>query len=274
MSTPTLPARPPCAFAPLHAETHRSPLLAAATYDDRGFIHSFHAGSAVDGPGMRFVLWMNGCVLRCLYCHNPDTWKMKHGRPVTLDFVMHEVGKYARFLKATQGGVTISGGEPLVQAPFVARIFRACKALGLHTALDTNGFLSDRLTDDDFDAVDLVLLDIKSFDPATHLRATGQPVAPVLATARRLAALGQPAWIRFVLVPGLTDAPANVDGLAAFVATLPNVERVEVLPFHQMGRAKWEQLGRPYALADTPPPSPELVARVVDQFRAYGLPVR
>jgi pyruvate formate lyase activating enzyme len=159
-------------------------------------------------------------------------------------------------MEATGGGVTISGGEPLVQAPFVARVLRACKAIGLHTTLDTNGLLGDRLSDEELADVDLVLLDIKSFDPETHRRVTRCDVGPVLDFARRLAGLGKRVWLRFVLVPGLTDDPANVEGLAAFAASLGNVERVDVLPFHQMGRDKWARLGVPYPLHDTPPQAP------------------
>lgn len=238
-----------------------------------GWVHSFQTGSAVDGPGLRFVLWTTGCLMRCLYCHNPDTWHLKHGRPVTLDEMMAEIKKYERFLKIVGGGVTVSGGEPLVQAPFVTRLLRACKERGLHTVLDTNGYLGDRISDEALTDVDLVLLDIKSFDPATHARVTGIEVDGVLRFARRLSDLRKPAWLRFVLVPGLTDAPHNVDGLARFVASLDNIERVEVLPFHQLGREKWSRLARPYPLADTAPPDQALIARVEAQFEAYGLPV-
>lgn len=241
---------------------------------EAGYVHSFQTGSAVDGPGLRFVLWTSGCLMRCLYCHNPDTWDLKHGRPLTLDAMMAEIAKYERVLKITGGGVTLSGGEPLVQAPFVMRLLRACKERGLHTVLDTNGYLGDRISDDGLNDVDLVLLDIKSFDAATHQHVTGMGVDAVLRFARRLSDAGKPAWIRFVLVPGLTDAPDNVDRLAGFVATLGNVERVEVLPFHQMGADKWSLLGRPYPLADTAPPDPALIARVESQFAAHGLPVR
>ncbi len=244
-----------------------------ATTGEVGYLHSFHAGSVVDGPGMRLVFWTTGCPLRCRYCHNPDTWRLRHGRQVTVGEVTAEVDRYAGLLRATRGGVTVSGGEPLVQAPFVLRVLRACHARGLHTALDTNGYLDERLSDADLKDIDLVLLDIKSWDPATHLHVTERPVAPVLRFARRLSDLGRPAWIRFVLVPGLTDDPANIDGLARFVATLGNVERVEVLPFHQMGRAKWEALGRSYTLGDIAPPAAASVRQAAEQFRAYGLPV-
>lgn len=261
----------PCAFATERCKLKRSKLVKPALRDDRGFLHSMQTGSVVDGPGMRTVIWTTGCLLRCLYCHNPDTWHMKDGKPVTIDDVMSEVGKYEKFMAITNGGVTISGGEPMVQAPFVARILRECRKLGIHTALDTNGFLTERFSDEDFESVDLVLLDIKSWLDETHLRATGRPVKPVLDFARRLERLGQPTWIRLVLVPGLTDGVENVDGLARFVSSLSNVERVEVLPFHQMGARKWEALEKPYPLKNTMPPSPELIERVLRQFRDHGV---
>ena len=267
------PIRPPCAFTTLRGTPQRSWQVQEKTQSERGFLHSIHTGSVVDGPGMRTVIWTTGCLLRCQYCHNPDTWHMKDGKPTNVDELMEEIRKYERFMKVTKGGVTISGGEPLVQAPFVMRIMRECKKLGIHTVLDTNGFLTDRLSDDDLDDIDLVLLDIKSWIPETHLLATGQPVDPPIRFARRLDALGKPAWIRFVLVPGLTDDPANVDGLAAFVATLSNVERVEILPFHQMGASKWDKLGREYPLKDRRAATEDDVVMAADIFRAHGIEI-
>lgn len=242
-------------------------------HDPAGYIHSLTTASAYDGPGLRTVVWTTGCQLRCQYCHNPDTWHLKGGQRVTAAELVAQVARYGPFMRATGGGVTISGGEPLVQAPFVMRVLRGCKELGLHTALDTNGALGERLGDDDLRAIDLVLLDIKSWDPATHRAVTGAEVGPVLRFARRLAELGRPAWVRFVLVPGLTDAPANIAGLAAFVAGLPNVERVEVLPFHQLGRQKWAALGLDYPLRAAPPAGAAEVARAAAILRAHGLPV-
>jgi pyruvate formate lyase activating enzyme len=239
--------------------------------DTIGSIHSYTTGSAYDGPGLRTVVWTSGCQLRCRYCHNPDTWHLKGGRVVTAEEVVAEVSRHTSFLRLTGGGVTISGGEPLVQAPFVVSVLRGCKERSLHTALDTNGFLGDRLSDKELALADLVLLDLKSWDPATHLEATGVEVGPILAFARRLAELGRRAWVRFVLVPGLTDDVANIAGLADFVAELPNVERVEVLPFHQLGRTKWERLGLDYSLAATPAASPEATRRAVAIFKARGL---
>ncbi|WP_215796346.1 pyruvate formate-lyase-activating protein [Paludibacterium paludis] len=249
-----------------HAETVHSP--------STGFLHSVESGAAVDGPGVRFVYFMSGCQFRCLYCHNPDTWKLHDGREVSLDAALAEVAPYARFLKFA-GGVTVSGGEPLMQADFVGALLGEIKArFGLHTALDTQGFLHEEVDDAWFEAVDLVLLDIKHSDPAVYRRLTGQDLAPTLAFARRLARLGKPMWIRYVLVPGLTDADADIAALADFVAGLgPVVERVEVLPFHQLGKDKWAKLGKVYELGDTPVPTPEAVARARALFADRGLAV-
>jgi pyruvate formate lyase activating enzyme len=171
------------------------------------------------------------------------------------------------------GGLTLSGGEPMVQKAFVTQIFRRCKALGLHTAIETSGRLGDRFTDQDLRDIDLVILDIKGGDPATHENVCGHPLKPTLEFAKRLAALGRPAWIRFVLVPGLTDGRDNVEKLADIAAGMKNVERVEILRFHQMGRDKWHKLGLPYELENFEPPGAELTERVRGQFRSRGLTV-
>lgn len=238
-----------------------------------GFIHSEETGSAVDGPGMRVVFWTSGCDFRCLYCHNPDTWKLKYGQLVSVDIILEELKKYQSFLKLAGGGLTISGGEPLVQYKFVMNLLRGAKKMGLHTALDTNGFFGDRLTDEDMTSIDLFLLDIKSWDPATHLRVTAQPVEPVLNFARRLAELKKPVWLRYVLVPHLTDAPDNVEGVARFAASLGNIEKVEVLPFHQLGKFKWKELGMTYELDDTKSPTRDETEVAKNIFRTYGLKV-
>ncbi|MBE0477276.1 MAG: pyruvate formate lyase-activating protein [Coriobacteriia bacterium] len=238
----------------------------------KGIVHSTEVGSFVDGPGIRFVVFLAGCPLRCQYCHNPDAWQCK-GEPTEAEEVLGRIASSADFLKAGCGGVTLSGGEPLMQAEFAHEILEGSKDLGLHTALDTSGYLGDRLTDEMLEAIDLVLLDIKSYDPETYREVTGVDVEPTLRLAERLSELRQPAWIRFVLVPGLTDAPENVAGLARFVGRLANVQRVEILPFHQMGKHKWEELRLPYKLADTQPPTPEEVGRVRAVFEAQGLAV-
>ena len=205
-----------------------------------GYIHSVETLGTVDGPGVRYVIFTQGCPMRCLYCHNPDTFRMKQGRQVSSNELLADIRKSANFLRRARGGVTISGGEPLFQTKFVTALLRGCKAMKLHTVIDTTGFPGNRTPDSLLADVDLVLLDIKSFDPITHSRVTGVEVQPTLDFARRLSAMGKPMWIRFVLVPGLTDAPENIEGMADFIATLETVERVEVLPFHKMGEFKWQ----------------------------------
>ena len=239
-----------------------------------GYVHSYETGSRLDGPGIRVTIFVSGCPLRCLYCHNPDTWHLKHGTKVTLERVVTRLGDFAPALRSMGGGLTISGGEPLVQPAFTRRIFGAAKGHGLHTALDTSGYLGTRASDEYLQNVDLVLLDIKSWDPETYRRVTKVDVAPTLRFAERLAAMGKPAWVRYVLVPGLTDDPANVEGVARFVAPMKNVEWVEVLPFHQLGAFKWKELGLEYQLGDTPPAPPDLIARVLGQFRDAGCNAR
>jgi pyruvate formate lyase activating enzyme len=198
---------------------------------------------------------------------------MRSGRPTTVDDMMAEIEHYHRFIDVAGGGVTVSGGEPLLQPRFAGELLRRCHDAGLHTALDTSGFLGTRADDQLLDATDLVLLDIKSWDRATYRAVTGRRLAPTLTFARRLAERGTPMWIRFVLVPGLTDSVANVEGLAAFVSTLQTVQRVEVLPFHRLGAHKYQDLGLTFPLAATTPPSPTLIERVRTQFRAHGLTV-
>jgi pyruvate formate lyase activating enzyme len=238
---------------------------------DMGFLHSFTTGSAVDGPGMRVVAWTTGCMWRCRYCHNPDTWTLRNGFPVSVQQAADEIRKYAEGLKVMKGGFTLSGGEPLMQHRFAAKLFAAVQRMGIHTTLETNGFLAEHLTDAELDTIDLVMFGLKTWDPARHKDLTGQDIGPTLAFARRLAARKRPAWIRFVLVPGLTDDPNDMAGSAAFAASLGNIERVEVLPFHQMGRYKWERLGRDYLLEDTEPPTPEAVEKACAVWRAAGL---
>jgi pyruvate formate lyase activating enzyme len=239
---------------------------------DVGFLHSFTTGSAVDGPGIRLVAWTTLCMFRCKYCHNPDTWTLTNGMPVTIALATDELRKYAGGLKAMKGGFTLSGGEPLMQARFAARLFRAAKELGVHTAIETNGFYGDRLSDAELADIDLVILDMKAFTLEQHKRVTGGvDNAQVLDFCRRLAALKRPMWFRYVLVPGLTDDPVEMKKVADFAASLGVVERAEILPFHQMGKYKWEKLGLDYKLADTPPPSPESVARAIWVFRSAGL---
>ena len=260
-------------------DDQRTARLHAVRDGDLGSVHSWELVTAVDGPGTRLTYFLSGCALRCLYCQNPDTWRLPDGIPTTLGEVTDRIDHYAAVLKATHGGVTLSGGEPLLQHTFAGRIFRHCRSIGLHTALDTSGYLGARVDDAFLDDVNLVLLDVKSGLPETYKKVTGRELAPTLAFGRRLAERGTPMWIRYVLVPDLTDAVDNVDAVADYVQSLQSlgaggaVQRVEILPFHQMGTSKWKAIGEPYPLENTKPPSKKLLERVRGQFRARELTV-
>lgn len=239
---------------------------------DMGFLHSFTTGSAVDGPGLRVVAWTTACMFRCAYCHNPDTWTLRNGVPVRIEQAVDELRKYAHGLKAMKGGFTLSGGEPLMQARFAVKLFKAAKAMGIHTAIETNGYYGEKLSDEELALIDLVILDMKAISPAQHKRVTGmQDTAPVLDFGRRLAALNRPMWLRYVLVPGLTDVSEEMRGVAEYGASLGVVERTEILPFHQMGRYKWDRLSKTYSLDETLPPSKAEVDRAIHVFREFGL---
>jgi pyruvate formate lyase activating enzyme len=217
------------------------------------------------------VVFISGCPLRCVYCQNPETWEMRNGRTMTVAAVLAELAKYEQFIRVAGGGFTVSGGEPLVQPEFVGQLLHAVKERDVHTALDTAGYLGSWASDALLADVDLVLLDIKSWEPATYRRVTGGDIAPTLRFARRLAGLCKPVWLRYVVLSGWTDEVANVDGVAEFAGWLGNVERVDVLPFHQMGREKYQALGIDYPIADARPPSAALVDRIREQFRGRGL---
>ena len=260
-------------------DDQRTARLHAVREGDLGSVHSWELVTAVDGPGTRLTYFLSGCALRCLYCQNPDTWRLPDGIPTTLDEVTDRIDHYAAVLKATHGGVTLSGGEPLLQHTFAGRIFRHCQSIGLHTALDTSGYLGARVDDAFLDDVNLVLLDVKSGLPETYKKVTGRELAPTLAFGRRLAERGTPMWIRYVLVPDLTDAVDNIEAVADYVQSLQSlgdgdaVKRVEILPFHQMGTSKWKAIGEPYPLENTKPPGKKLLERVRGQFRARELTV-
>jgi pyruvate formate lyase activating enzyme len=263
--------------------------LAMMRSGELGSVHSWELVTAVDGPGSRLTIFLQGCKLRCLYCHNPDTLIMRDGEPVTATELLARIKRYLPVFKATKGGITLSGGEALMQMAFSARIFRGAKEMGIHTCLDTAGLLGAGVSDEMLRDIDLVLLDVKSGKPETYRRVTSQELDPTLAFGRRLAASGLPGgatdgrengpvkvWLRFVLVPGLTDDFDNVEIVADYAAELEairpgTIERVEVLPFHQMGRDKWAAMGKVYELNDTQPPSHELTERVREQFRSRGL---
>ena len=255
-------------------DVQRSERLARMRDGSLGSIHSWELVTAVDGPGTRMTIFLNGCPLRCLYCHNPDTFLMKDGEPVTADELLRRMKRYRSVFRASGGGITLSGGEVLMQPAFAARLLAGAKAMGIHTCIDTSGYLGVKCTDEMMDNIDLVLLDVKSGNEETYKRTTGRELAPTIAFGDRLAARGVEMWVRFVLVPDLTDDPANVEDVARIVERWRSaVTRVEVLPFHQMGADKWSALGLTYHLRDTLPPDPELVESTRAIFRSHGFTV-
>ncbi len=239
----------------------------------KGFIHSFESFGTKDGPGIRFVLFMQGCPLRCLYCHNVDTWNIKdRNKELEPEEVFHEIEKVKGFIRT--GGVTISGGEPLVQPDFIKEVFKLCKEHGIHTALDTSGYIFTNRAKEVLEYVDLVLLDIKHINPDKYKVLTSVNLAPTLKFAEYLQEINKPVWLRYVLVPGYTDGEEDLHKWGQYCSKFTNVERVDVLPFHQMGAPKWEMMKRVYVLKNNPTPTKEQVKKAEDIFKSYGLPVR
>ncbi len=236
-----------------------------------GYVHSVETAGTVDGPGIRYVLFLTGCPLACQYCHNPDAMKLKNGVLRSVEDILHDINDYRHFIERARGGVTISGGEPLVQAQFAKSLLKGCKEIGLHTALDTSGYLGQAADDELLSYTDMVLLDIKSGIPEIYKEVTGVPLDNTLEFAFRLSEIGKPVWVRFVLVPGLTDSRENIEAVAGIVSELDNIERVDILPFHQMGAYKWEELGLIYKLENTPPAEEKDVERARTIFTEYGV---
>ncbi|GBG08832.1 pyruvate formate-lyase 1-activating enzyme [Paenibacillus agaridevorans] len=227
-----------------------------------GRIHSIDTFGTVDGPGIRFVLFMQGCALRCDFCHNPDTWDTAGGRQVEVEDILSEIEPYLPYYQGSGGGITVTGGEPTLQAPFVAKLFKACKErFGLHTALDSSGFCDPTHAGELMSYTDLVLLDLKQLNPDKHIRLTSQPHDRILKFASWLSEIRKPVWIRHVLIPGHTDDKEDLSLLGQFMGELSNVERLELLPYHEMGVYKWERLGKDYPLAGVRPPDEEEVKR-------------
>lgn len=255
-------------------EINRPELFEARRTGKIGLIHSWELVTAVDGPGTRMTIFLSGCPLRCKFCHNPDTMEMKEGTLERIDDVVRRVLRYKQVFRASGGGLTLSGGEPLFQIAFTRRLLKAVHDAGVHTTVDTSGFLGARLTDEDLDNIDLFLLDVKSGDPETYEHVTARQLQPTIDFGDRLHAKGKAVWIRFVLVPGLTDSEENIQNVADIVARWKGtVERVEVLPFHNMGADKWDKIGLDYELKDVAPPSAESVEHAREIFRSRGLTV-
>lgn len=237
----------------------------------KGHIHSFETFGTKDGPGIRFVFFMQGCPLRCLYCHNPDTWMPNEAKyELTPQQALDEVIKVKAFVK---GGVTVSGGEPMMQPEFVLELFKLCKTAGIHTTIDTSGFLFNDKTKEVLSYTDLVLLDIKHINPNKYKELTARPLEPTLNFIEYLAEVNKPVWLRYVLVPHFTDNEDDLHRWAQYVSQFKNVERVDILPFHQMGIHKWEQIGQEYKLKDINSPSNQELNKVEAIFKSYGLNV-
>ena len=237
----------------------------------KGKIHSFESFGTVDGPGVRFVVFMQGCPLRCVFCHNPDTWKMEDfKKEKTPDEVFYEISKYKNFIKT--GGVTITGGEPLLQAEFVKEVFKLCQKNKIHTALDTSGYILNDEVKEALSYTDLVLLDIKCIDRDIHKKLTKGDIEPVLEFISYLKLINKKVWIRHVVVPEITDNDELLERLANFVKDMGNiVEKVEILPYHTLGKYKWEKLGMKYSLENTSPLSKERAEEIREIFRKKGL---
>ena len=238
-----------------------------------GFIHSTESFGTVDGPGIRFVIFFQGCPMRCLYCHNPDTWKIGTGTKRTVESLLAEYDSVKEFMK--NGGITCTGGEPLVQIDFVTELFEKAKEKGVHTCLDSSGITFTPDSTEKFERLckctDLVMLDIKHIDDEEHKKLTGHTNKNILDCARYLSEQGIPMWIRHVLVPGITDKDEYLIKTREFIDTLDTVMKVEVLPYHTLGEYKWKELGIPYKLEGVEPPSEERIqnAKKILEFSKY-----
>lgn len=230
-----------------------------------GRIHSIETSGMVDGPGIRYVIFTQGCLLRCQYCHNPDSWARDTGEMRSVSSLIRDIKKYLPYMKHSNGGVTVSGGEPLLQIDFLTELFKECKKLGIHTTVDSSGgcFSQHESFQAKFNELlkytDLFLVDLKQINAEKHRKLTGMANSHILDFARTLSDRNVPVWIRHVLVPGITDNEKDLMGLSSFIHSLTNVEKIEVLPYHKMGVYKWQELGLSYPLEGTEPPDDNTV---------------
>ena len=238
-----------------------------------GHIHSTESFGAADGPGVRFIVFMQGCHMRCRYCHNPETWKMGGGDEVTADEILKRALRFKPYW-GKDGGITISGGEPLLQIDFVIELFKKAKELGINTCIDTAGnpFTKEDPFFSKFEELmkytDLLLLDLKEINPTRHKDLTGFDNSNIIEMAKYLSEINKPVWIRHVLVPEHSDFDEDLDALGDFIDTLSNVDRVEILPYHTLGKFKWENLGIPYTLESISPPSAERIENAKNRIHA------
>ena len=241
----------------------------------KGRVHSIETCGTVDGPGIRFIVFLQGCLMRCKYCHNRDTWDVDAGKEMTVEELMKEMLSYRHFIEASGGGVTASGGEATLQAEFVTELFTACRAEGIHTCLDTNGFVRhhSQTIEKLLDVTDLVLLDIKQMDDAKHIDLTKVSNRHAKEFALRLAERNQTTWLRYVVVGGYTDDIQSAVALADFIQPMKNIERLELLPYHELGKHKWEAMGEKYELNDVHPPTKETMDAICKVFKDRGITV-
>ena len=243
----------------------------------KGRIHSIETCGTVDGPGIRFIAFFQGCLMRCLYCHNRDTWDTDGGREVTVDDLMKDLISYKHFMKSSGGGVTASGGEATLQKEFVTEWFKACKSQGIHTCLDTNGFVRhyDEALDALLDQTDLVMLDIKHMNDEKHIPLTHVSNKYSIDFARYLAEKGKNIWIRYVVVPGWSDDDDGAHELGRFIRNelKGQVEKVEMLPYHELGKHKWTAMGEKYELDGVKPPKKEVMEHLKSILLSYDVKV-
>lgn len=239
----------------------------------KGRVHSFETFGTLDGPGIRFVVFMQGCPLRCIYCHNRDTWNVSGGVEYTPDEIINDMKKYLNFIRLSGGGITMTGGEPTLQAEFVTEVFKRCRDMNVHTALDTSGFADIEKVKGLLQYTDLILLDIKHAVDEKHRAITGVGTEKIKKFARYTSEKGIPVWIRYVLVPGYTDSEEDLRLAAEFIKELENVKKVEVLPYHCMGAYKWEKLGEKYPLEGVKEPDPAQVKKAREILESIYLKV-
>ena len=242
--------------------------------DIKGRIHSIETFGTLDGPGIRYVVFFQGCPLRCKYCHNRDTWNTHGGKEYTVDELLSDTKKYMPFFKSSNGGITVSGGEPTLQSEFLKEFLKAAKKDKIHTALDTSGFVDITVIDPILDYTDLVLLDIKHIRDSEFKELTGVSNTKTLELAKHLDKRNIPTWIRYVLVPGITDKEEDLVELSKFINTLGNVQKVEILPYHIMGSYKWDELGIKNPLEGVEPATKEDVLKAANVFKQYGIDVK
>lgn len=229
--------------------------------DIKGRVHSFETFGTVDGPGIRFIVFLKGCPLRCKYCHNRDAWSAEGAKLYTAEEVITEIRKYRNFIDSSQGGVTVSGGEPLIQPEFVKELFAKCRAEGIHTAVDTSGYVDVEDVKELLEYTDLVLLDLKHADAKKHIDLSGVENDKIKLFTQYLSDINKPVWIRYVLVPGYTDNESDLMVAYEYLKKFKNIEKIEVLPYHSMGKSKWDKLNVEYPLEGVPAPTSEKIER-------------